>query len=70
MKGARYRSHTFVLRTGFGLLAAAVLSYLAAIWTSELTSERFGLSGVLFMCAGLVSLGIGRLMSPVPASMR
>lgn len=64
------RSHTFVLRTGFILFILAAAAYLAAIWTSEITSERFSLSGVLFMCTGLVALVLGRLMSPVPASMR
>lgn len=64
------RSHTYVLRTGFALLILATAAYLAAIWTTGLTSERFGMSGVLFMCTGLLSLGLGRLMSPVPASMR
>lgn len=64
------RSHIVVLRAGFVLLILAAASYLAAIWTSETTSERFGLTGVLFMSAGLVSLGLGRLMSPVPTSMR
>jgi fucose permease len=59
---------TLIFRIGFGLLVAAALSYLAAIWTSEMTSERFGLSGVLFMCAGLVAFLFGYLMSPTPSS--
>lgn len=63
-------SHTIVLRAGFALLILAVASYLAAIWTTEIMSERFGLTGVVFMVAGLIALGLGRLMSPVPASMR
>ena len=52
------------------MLILATAAYLAAIWTTEIMSERFGLTGVLFMGAGLVALGLGRLMSPVPASMR
>jgi hypothetical protein len=64
------RSHIHVLWAGFVLLILATAAYLAAIWTSDVTSERFGLTGVTFMVAGLVALGLGRLMSPVPASMR
>jgi high-affinity Fe2+/Pb2+ permease len=64
------RSHIYVLRAGFALLILATAAYLAAIWTTEITSERFGLTGVVFVVSGLVALGLGRLMSPVPASMR
>ncbi|HEX9227580.1 MAG TPA: hypothetical protein VF885_13130 [Arthrobacter sp.] len=64
------RSHIHVLRAGFGLLILAVVAYLAAIWTSGTTSERLGLTGVLFMCAAVAALGLGCLMRPVPASTR
>jgi uncharacterized protein involved in response to NO len=64
------RSHIHVLRAGFALLILAAAAYLVAIWTTEITPQRFGLSGVVFMVSGLIALGLGRLMSPVPASMR
>lgn len=52
------------------MLILATAAYLAAIWTTEILSDRFALTGVVFMVAGLIALGLGRLMSPVPASMR
>lgn len=64
------RSHIHVLRSGFALLVLATAAYLAAIWTSGLTQERFGMSGVVCMVAGFIALILGRLMSPVPPSMR
>lgn len=41
---------------GVALFVAAVLSYLAGIWTTETTSENFGLTGVLFMFSGIAAL--------------
>jgi hypothetical protein len=54
-----------VLRTGFVFLALAIISYLSAIWSTELVSERFGLTGVTFMAAGLVFLIVAGIMGSV-----
>lgn len=54
-----------VLHTGFVFLALAIASYLSAIWSNELVSERLGLTGVTFMVAGLVFLVIAGIMGCV-----
>jgi hypothetical protein len=40
---------------GLALLVASVLSGLAWIWTSGDTSEHFGMTGFLFMIAGVAA---------------
>lgn len=58
-------SPMLVLHTGFVFLALAITSYLSAIWSNELVSERLGLTGVTFMVAGLVFLVIAGIMGSV-----
>ncbi len=61
---------TNVQRIGFGLLVAAALSYLAGIWTTETTSEHFGMTGVLFMFSGIAALVTAAFLPDLPAKRR
>jgi hypothetical protein len=53
----------YLVRSGLLLLALSVASYLIAIWEPAPTAERFGLTGVTFMSAGLTSLVVGGFMT-------
>jgi hypothetical protein len=64
-------SPMLILRTGFVFLALSITAYLSAVWSDELVSARFGLTGVTFMVAGLVFLVIAGIMGsvwPAPAT--
>lgn len=58
-------SPMLVLRTGFVFLALSITAYLSAIWSTELVSDRLGLTGVTFMVAGLTFLIISGIMGAV-----
>lgn len=51
-----------VLRAAIVLCTVSIVAYLSAIWTEELVSDRFALTGVTFMVAGLVALIIAGIM--------
>jgi CHASE2 domain-containing sensor protein len=61
------RSRTIAFRTGYALLILAAVAYLAAIWTTETTSGRLGLTGLVLMLSGFTACIIGAIMPANPA---